>query len=198
LPSKQNLVTAGVGVAASLVAHTADSELNQWIADQDSASYPSVGGTFGDGLAQAGIAIGVFAVGVAAEHEKTLRVGNHLIRGQVLNAVLTGTVKLATQRTRPSGGDHSMPSGHTSAAVTTAIVLHQHFGWKVGIPAYAAAGFVGWSRLRGEHHWLSDVTMGATIGAVAGLTVTTDERRRWTLVPAVAPDRAALYVLWTP
>jgi membrane-associated phospholipid phosphatase len=80
--------------------------------------------------------------------------------------------------------------------VTTAMVLQEHLGWKAGIPAFTAASFVGWSRLRGEHHWLSDVVMGATLGVIAGRTVTTDQRRQWTVIPAVSPDRAAVYVVW--
>ena len=64
-----------------------------------------------------------------------------------------------------------MPSGHTSATFASAAVLHRHYGWKIGLPAYAAASFVGWTRVRDRVHWLSDVAFGAAIGTVAGRAV---------------------------
>jgi membrane-associated phospholipid phosphatase len=181
-----------------LITHGLDDEFHDWVIQQGEVKYPKLGNFLGDGWTQAGAALGTFAAGIVTGNATVERVGNDLVRGQLLNAVMTSTVKVATHRDRPSGGPHSFPSGHTSAMVTTAVVLQEHFGWKAGVPAYTLAGIVAWSRMRGEHHWLSDVVMGATIGTIAGRTVTIDRRRQWTVVPAVAPDRAALYVLWTP
>ena len=61
-----------------------------------------------------------------------------------------------------------MPSGHTSATFASAAVLQDHFGWKVGVPSFAVAGFVGWTRIRDQHHWLTDVLVGAMIGFAVG------------------------------
>ena len=66
----------------------------------------------------------------------------------------------------------AFPSGHTTAAFASATVLHRHFGWKVGLPAYGAATYVAASRVQGKRHYLSDVAFGAALGVVAGRTVT--------------------------
>lgn len=198
LASVDTAVVAGSGTVASLVAHRSDQRLNRWIVARGPAGYTSLGNGYGDGWTQAGAAVGAYAVGLASHNALVTHVGSDLIRGQALNAVLTRGMKLAVDRRRPSGGPDSLPSGHTSAAMTTAAVLHEHFGWKAGVPAYAAAGLVGWSRLRADHHWLSDVFAGATIGLVAGRTVTTDHRGQWTIVPSASPNRAAVEIFWTP
>ncbi len=51
-------------------------------------------------------------------------------------------------------------------------MLQRHYGWKAGIPAYAAAGYVAVSRLAENKHYASDVIFGAAVGIVAGRTVT--------------------------
>ena len=51
-------------------------------------------------------------------------------------------------------------------------MLQRHFGWKVGIPAYAVASYVAASRIQMKRHYLSDVAFGAALGIVAGRTVT--------------------------
>ena len=53
--------------------------------------------------------------------------------------VLTLAVKAAVRRTRPEGAGFSFPSGHATITFASATVLQQHFGWKVGVPAYAVA-----------------------------------------------------------
>ena len=54
----------------------------------------------------------------------------------------------------------------------SAAVLDGHFGWKVAVPAYAMASWVAASRLHSDRHYLSDVIAGATIGILAGRSVT--------------------------
>jgi membrane-associated phospholipid phosphatase len=66
----------------------------------------------------------------------------------------------------------SLPSGHAAGTFATATVLRRHFGWKVGIPAYAAGAYVASSRMSANKHHLSDVIMGAAFGIAAAHTVT--------------------------
>jgi len=63
---------------------------------------------------------------------------------------------------RPNGRQHSFPSGHTSKAFVGATVLRQ-YGLKYAVPAYIAAGFVGYSRVHGKAHYTRDVIAGAAI-----------------------------------
>jgi membrane-associated phospholipid phosphatase len=196
LPSADSAVVLGVGGSASLAAHPVDDNLRDWAADRGESEYTSIGRTIGDGWIQAAGAIGTYAAGRLARHAPTAHIGSDLIRAQALNGVLTTAIKYAVDRSRPSGGHHAFPSGHASASFASAAVLAGHFGWRAGVPAYAVAGFVGWTRIRDRAHWLSDVVFGAAIGTTAGLTVTRGHRPRTvTVVPTRTPGGAALYVV---
>ncbi len=88
---------------------------------------------------------------------------------------ITGGVTLGLKAVRhndqPDGGPWSWPSGHTASSVAVASVLHEFYGLKVGLPAYAVAGLVGWRMMDAGDHWASDVLFGATLGWVVGHTV---------------------------
>ena len=79
---------------------------------------------------------------------------------------------------------------------TSAAVLQEHGGWKFGVPSYALATFVAWTRVRDRSHWLSDAFFGAAIGSMAGRTVVRghkDKQQRWTVTPVKTPGGAAVY-----
>lgn len=63
---------------------------------------------------------------------------------------ITYGLKYAVNAERPNGGDHSFPSGHASLSFCSAEFLRMRYGWAWGVPAYAVAGFVGYSRVRGK------------------------------------------------
>lgn len=95
-----------------------------------------------------------------------------MLDAAIVNFGYTEALKLAVGRERPNGKDNkSFPSGHTSNAFTLATVAERHYGWKVGVPAYLAAGLVGASRLKQDMHYLSDVVAGATVGFIVGRAV---------------------------
>lgn len=72
--------------------------------------------------------------------------------------------KFIVSRNRPNNSNwSSFPSGHTASAFSGASFLQSRYGAKWGIPAYAAATFVGISRIHGNKHYAGDVTAGATI-----------------------------------
>ena len=100
-----------------------------------------------------------------------------LAQGFIVNGSLTGGLKVITDRERPDqAGNTSFPSGHTSNSFLWATVTSQHYGWKVGIPAYALASYVGVSRLKSRRHYLTDILAGAVVGYIVGRTVTRDRR----------------------
>lgn len=191
------LVILGAGGATAVVAGRSDNRVNEWTLDHPAGSWTKIGRVGGDGWTQGGIAIGTWVVGTLADHRLTAHVGSDLMRAQMLNMVTTWTLKVAVDRQRPSGGEHAFPSGHTSAAFTTAGVLHRHFGWKAGVPAYAAAGFVGLTRVRDRAHWVSDTVFGAALGVAAAWTVTRGhDTKSWSVTPAVTPGGGAIVVRW--
>lgn len=97
-------------------------------------------------------------------------------------------LKPTVNRTRPDGGRHSFPSGHAASAFAGAAFVQRRYGWAPGVPAYALASFVGYSRVEAKRHYTSDVVAGAAIGFAANcvfthsrehisLGVDSDERR---------------------
>jgi len=162
----------GVGGAASLFVHAEDRSLS----DRANASNSfdntfDSGAVVGDGLFTFGTALITYGVGRASHHPGVARLGSDLFRAQVLSAAMTNGLKFAVRRPRPDGGRNGFPSGHTSAIFASASVLHRHYGWKAGVPAYLIASYTGISRLSENKHFPSDVLFGAAVGLAAGHAV---------------------------
>jgi len=106
-------------------------------------------------------------------------------------------LKPIVDRQRPDGGSQSFPSGHAASAFAGAAFLQRRYGWAYGVPAYAVATFVAWSRVEAKRHWTSDVIAGGAIG-IAGNLVFTHRWSRVAVQPAVVPRGAglALQVAW--
>jgi membrane-associated phospholipid phosphatase len=190
LPSANTALVLGIGGALALATHPADRTVTFHASQSGSVEEAlDAGATIGGGLVQIGGAAAIYAVARVSHSPRFGTFGADLVRAQVFNAVLTQSVKTAVQRTRPDGANYSFPSGHASAAFATATVIQRHFGWKAAIPAYAVAAYVGGSRLSENRHYLSDVVFGASLGIVAGRTVTLG-RTRLAIAP-IARARAA-------
>ena len=89
-----------------------------------------------------------------------------------LSLGVTYTLKYTVNETRPNGGSHSMPSGHTSSSFTAAEYMRKRYGWAWGIPLYAAASFVAYSRVESNQHYPKDVLAGAGIGILSSYIFT--------------------------
>ncbi len=81
-----------------------------------------------------------------------------------LTAALTYGLKGIVRESAPNGDSHSFPSAHTSLAFSSAEFIRKRYGNQYGIPAYAAATFVGVSRVEAKDHYIHDVLVGAAIG----------------------------------
>ena len=189
-----NLVILGAGGTAALLAHPYDRRLtNDFHSSARLDSFFEPGDVAGGGLVQGGAALATWIVGKVSHSRGIAGVGEDLVRAQIVNGALTQTIKLATNRDRPDGTRWSFPSGHTSAAFTTATVLERRLGWKAGVPAYAAAAYIGGSRLQENKHFASDVLFGAAVGIVSGRSATFDRGRyHVTLSPLVVPGGVGL------
>ncbi len=194
LPSKANALTLGIGAAASWAIYPADRELTRHATLSLPLDYAfEAGESAGSGWVQAGGALGTFLVGKATGNRRAQIIGSDLVRAQMINSITTEGVKLIVDRSRPDGGRFSFPSGHTSATFASATVLYRHLGWRVGLPAYGVAAYVGASRLQENRHYASDVIFGAALGIVAGRTVTLGRgSARFVAVPSVVPGGAAV------
>jgi hypothetical protein len=94
-------------------------------------------------------------------------------------ALITTVLKYSVRQERPDSTQrNSFPSGHTTTAFAFAAVVGEEHGWRWGVPAYALATLVGWSRMNDNKHYLHDVLAGATIGTSVGLGVVRKMRQR--------------------
>lgn len=93
-----------------------------------------------------------------------------LVEAQGLNFVLTHAMKRLVNDTRPDGGPHAWPSGHTSQAFVAATFLHLEYGrslpW-VSVLGFASAGAVAIFRISNDAHWYPDVLAGAGVGILS-------------------------------
>lgn len=96
-----------------------------------------------------------------------------LVKGFALNTATVHTTKFAVDKWRPAGqnGD-SFPSGHTAAAFGGASFIQTRYGYSYGVPAYALATFVGYSRIISENHYADDVLAGASLAMMSNWAFT--------------------------
>jgi len=194
LPRAETLILLAAGVGGTLAIHQADDNVSNWVRRSGASSYARMGADIGDEWIQGGAALTTYALGKLRHNAKAVHIGGDLIRAQMLNGVITTSIKVAAKRTRPTGSAHSFPSGHSSATFASAAVLADHFGWRVALPAYTAAALIATSRVRDNHHWASDVAFGSALGLIAGKTITASHRRPgFTVMPVVTKSGAGLF-----
>ncbi len=94
-------------------------------------------------------------------------------KGFGLNMVVVHTTKFAVDKWRPKGQNpDTFPSGHTAAAFGGASFIQTRYGYAYGIPSYALATFVGYSRIISENHYADDVVAGASIAMMSNWAFT--------------------------
>jgi membrane-associated phospholipid phosphatase len=94
---------------------------------------------------------------------------------------------------RPDNSDfQSMPSDTSALAFAPAQFLWDRYGWRYGVPAYAAATFVAWSRVDAQkHHWYD---VAASAGLAFGVSkIFTTRYQTPGLRYGVTPTNGGLY-----
>jgi membrane-associated phospholipid phosphatase len=93
-------------------------------------------------------------------------------------------LKEAFPEERPDRSDNkSFPSGHSAVSFAAAATIENRYGWKIGLPAFALATFVGVARVEArKHHWY-DCAAGAAIGTGSGFLLTSQRNNRVRLTP---------------
>jgi membrane-associated phospholipid phosphatase len=173
LASRDSILILGAAGAASLAVKPEDPTITLRASRSQPLDTALDGGAFiGDGATQLGAAAAIYGLGRVFHRPDAATLGADLLQAQLVSGLLTQSIKYAVNRTRPDGGHHSFPSGHASATFATATVLERHFGWRIGAPVYAVAGYVATSRLSENQHFASDVIFGAGIGIVSGRAMT--------------------------
>ena len=176
--SRDNLPPLLIGTAVTAAAIPADDRVRDFFENTSRwQGFDNLGKVIG--MSQVlGPTIGLsFLVSRATENADFQRYTYSLAQGFIVTNTVTHSVKVITNRERPDQTSHaSFPSGHTSNSFVWATVTSQHYGWKVGIPAYALASYVGVTRLKSRKHYLTDILAGAVVGYIVGRTVTRDRR----------------------
>lgn len=105
-------------------------------------------------------------------------------------------LKYLVGKERPDKSDkHSFPSLHTSISFTGAAFIQKRYGWKWGIPAYAVASYVGWSRIYSKKHDGWDVAAGAALGIGSAYLFTHPylKKHQVTLSPVLSSEHYGFY-----
>ena len=197
LPSKENLMWAGVGGGLALAAHPFDDDVNQALVGNSAAeNFFKLGEILGQLPTLLGSASIVYAFGRIKDQPRVSHVGMDLIQSLAISEGLTQSLKYATRRERPDGSSrNSFPSGHAADTFAFATALERHLGWRYWLPAYMFSSYVAISRLPANRHWLSDTVFGAAVGIIAGRTVTSNEAAPFPLaVMSVPGGIAVMYI----
>jgi hypothetical protein len=184
---------AGVGAAISLF----DSPLlvgAERLGGDDMRS-PSSIGNFVGGPGPLTLGASLYLLGRGTGKEFATNTGREVIRAVLVSGAFTAVTKGAVGRARPfaAPGDPdefspgrgftnaafgSFPSGHTSAAFATAMVLARELHTRhperrslINSLLFGGATFVGFSRVYDRQHWPSDVVAGAALGGITGYEV---------------------------
>jgi len=114
-----------------------------------------------------------------------------LLRNVIVNQLLTSIARVGFNETswgtRPSGNGYGFPSGHISFAGAGASFLSERYGWKYGVPAWLATGYVANNRVQGNHHHWRDVIASGVLSYGVGKLFVTPEKATY-LAPVIGPD----------
>ena len=111
-----------------------------------------------------------------------------------LNTLAVVALKDTVDKERPNGNCcDAFPSGHTSTAFVSAAFMHHRYGFRIAIPAYVVATFVGYARVEANKHFAEDVIAGAAIGFLSSRFLTTRYRSAQ-IVPVVRTGYYGLQV----
>jgi membrane-associated phospholipid phosphatase len=194
LPSKENLLWAATGGALALAVHPFDDNVNEALVGNSGAEhFFKLGEILGELPTLLASASTVYAVGRIKDKPRVSHVGMDLIESLAISEALTQTLKYTVRRERPDGSsNNSFPSGHASDTFAFATALERHLNWKYSVPAYIFASYVAISRLPANRHWLSDAVFGASVGIIAGRTVTSHEAHPYPVAVTIIPGGAAI------
>ncbi|MGH7799983.1 MAG: phosphatase PAP2 family protein [Thermodesulfobacteriota bacterium] len=196
-----NLAILGFAIQATVVLDQsgADNEIQKEFKNS-LKGYGKIGTYGGAWYTIAGITIATYVVGRLIEDKKMIDTGKALIESQIITQIATNALKFAVRRRRPDGSERtSFPSGHASATFALASTIDSLYGHKIGIPLYAFAGFVAFTRLSENKHFASDVLFGAALGTVIGRATAQVHKkgnRRFSLMPYSDGKSSGLMVVF--
>lgn len=142
--------------------------------------YSKVGDLAGQLVPNAVYTLGMLSYGYFQSDQKALLRSYNMFQSTLYAVFVTTVLKFTVREPRPTNSNErtSFPSGHTTSAFAFASYVGCRHSWPWGLAAYAMAGFVGYSRINDNRHYLHDVIAGATIGESFGLGICLLEKER--------------------
>lgn len=172
----------GAGLTATLLLFEdkiVDPAQEEVVEHKPLGSLSKIGDLGGQGYANALYVADMLTYGLIDSDADAKRNSTGMFKASLYSILLTTGLKYTVKEPRPDSNNRdSFPSGHTTAAFSFAayVACRHSLGW--GIAAYSMAGYVGFSRINDNRHYLHDVTAGATIGTAYGLGVCLSENER--------------------
>lgn len=125
-------------------------------------------------------ASGLYLTGLFTRSDDVRETARMIMESLAFSGTITVGLRFVFDRERPYVTDdpykfdwfkvksldtQSFPSGHTAVAFATGTILAEKIGtWWSRIIFYGAAALTGYSKIRTNQHWFSDVVFGAMLG----------------------------------
>ena len=129
---------------------------------------------------QAAFAAGLYLTGLFTRSDDVRETARMIMQSLTYSGTIIIGLRFLFDRERPYVTDdpykfnwfkvksldtQSFPSGHTAVAFATSTILAEKIGtWWSRVIFYGAASLVGFSKIRTNQHWFSDVVFGAMLG----------------------------------
>lgn len=176
--TSRNALLLGGALAGAIVIHQdLDGEVREATARQPQrwGEGSEAIGHFGEAPYQIAALAGLYLYSLGTADDELRGLNESLWSAFALTGLSTLAIKGIANTDRPSDdfndGRFGFPSYHAASSFAIAAVLEEHYGPRAGLPAYAFAGLIGWSRIDERDHDLSDVVFGAVLGYVIGKSV---------------------------
>jgi membrane-associated phospholipid phosphatase len=156
--------------------------------------------------------MGAFYIyGAAAHKTKPKVVAMDFVKASLYSGIIVTLIKHTAHRHRPYQTDPlnshlwdgpitdnwnhtSFASGHTIMAFTFASVIGTHYKKTIWVPVltYGLATLEGYSRMRADKHWASDVFVGAALGYAIGTFVVNQNHCKLQVTPIMSSNYTGL------
>lgn len=201
----RNAVILGAALGGSLVIRD---ELDGQVRE-DTAQHPQRWGNtseflgyLGNAEVQVPVLLAIHAGSLMNEDEELHDLSTTMLSAYAINGLSTVAIKGIANTDRPTdrwnNGEYGFPSFHASSSTAIAAVLDEYYGPSAGIPAYALAGLISWSRIDQRDHDLSDVAFGVAMGYVIGKSVARHHLKdgsQISVLPSVDPSSGSVELL---
>lgn len=140
------------------------------------------------------IALPLAAAGISLAHHDDWQGIGELAESTALTVGSALILKQIVREQRPDHSDfQSFPSDTAALAFAPANYLWDRYGWEYGAPAYAAAVFVGYSRVDAKkHHWY-DVAASAALAFGFNYALVTPYHNRYQFYASADPDEIGVH-----